>query len=64
MENIKSFDCMPSPTMKAMMENFSSGMYTFNDSALTSRHRTSGSPMGSALWSASDSSASCTSKLQ
>ena len=34
MENIRSFDCTPSPAMKAMMANFSSGMSTFNDSAL------------------------------
>ena len=34
MENIRSFDYAPSLVMKAMMENFSSGMSTFNDSAL------------------------------
>ena len=33
-ENIKSFDCTPSPAMKAVMANFSSGISTFNDSAL------------------------------
>ena len=34
MENIRSFDYTPSPAMKAVMANFSSGMSTFNDSAL------------------------------
>ena len=34
MENIRSFDYTPSPTMKAVMSNFSSGMSTFNDYAL------------------------------
>ena len=34
MENIKSFDCTPSPAMKAVMANFSYGMSTFNDSVL------------------------------
>ena len=34
MENTKSFDCQPSPAMKAVMANFSSRMSTFNDSAL------------------------------
>ena len=34
MENIRSLDCMPSPTIKVVMENFSSGMSTFNDSEL------------------------------
>ena len=34
MENIKSFDCTPSPAMNAMMANFSSGTSTFNDLAL------------------------------
>ena len=34
MENIRSFDCTPSPTMKAVMGNFSSGMSTFNDFVL------------------------------
>ena len=34
MENIRSFNCTPSPTMKAVMENFSFGMSTFNDFAL------------------------------
>ena len=33
-ENIRSFDCTPSPAMKAVMANFSSRMSTFNDSAL------------------------------
>ena len=34
MENIKSFDYTPNPAMKAVMENFSSGISTFSDSAL------------------------------
>ena len=34
MENIRSLDCMPSPAIKVMMANFSSGMSTFNDSEL------------------------------
>ena len=34
MENIRYFDCMPSPTIKAVMANFSSGMSTLNDSEL------------------------------
>ena len=34
MENIRSFDYTPSPEMKAVMENFSSGMSTFNDFTL------------------------------
>ena len=34
MENIKSLDYMPSPTIKAVMANFSYGMSTFNDSEL------------------------------
>ena len=34
MENIISFYCTPSPAMKAVLENFSYGMSTFNDSAL------------------------------
>ena len=34
MENIKSFDCTPSPAMNAVMANFSSRTSTFNDSAL------------------------------
>ena len=34
MENIKSFDCTPSPIMKVVVVNFSSGMSTLNDSAL------------------------------
>ena len=35
MENIRSFNCMPSPAMKAVMENFSYGMSTFNDFVLS-----------------------------
>ena len=31
MGNIRSLDCMPSPMIKAVMENFSYGMCTFND---------------------------------
>ena len=34
MENIRSLDCMPSPGIKAVMANFSSGMFTLNDSEL------------------------------
>ena len=34
MENIRSLDCMPSPIMKAVMGNFSSGMSTLSDSEL------------------------------
>ena len=34
MENIRSLDCMPSPAIKAVMENFSYGISTFNDSEL------------------------------
>ena len=34
MENITSLDCMPSPAIKAVMANFSSGMSTLNDSEL------------------------------
>ena len=34
LENIRSFDCTPSPTMKAVMANFSSGASTFKDSVL------------------------------
>ena len=34
MENIRSLDCMPSPAIKVVMENFSSKMSTFNDSEL------------------------------
>ena len=34
MENIKSFDCTPSPTMNAVIANFSSGISTFKDSTL------------------------------
>ena len=34
MENIRSLSCMPSPAIKAVMENFSSGMSTFNDSRI------------------------------
>ena len=33
-ENIRSLDCMPSPTIKAVMENLSYEMSTFNDSEL------------------------------
>ena len=34
MENIKSFDRTPKPTMNAVIANFSSGISTFRDSAL------------------------------
>ena len=34
MENIRSFDCTPSPVMKEVVANFSSRMSTLNDSAL------------------------------
>ena len=34
MENIKSLDCTPSPAMKAVIANFSSGISTFKDSTL------------------------------
>ena len=34
MENIRSLDCMPSPTIKAVMVNFSSEMSNLNDSEL------------------------------
>ena len=34
MENIRYLDCMPSPTIKEVMVNFSSGMSTLNDSEL------------------------------
>ena len=37
MENIKSFDCTPNPAMNAVIENFSSGTSTFNDSTLNLR---------------------------
>ena len=33
-ENIKSFDYTPNPTMNAVIANFSSDMSTFRDSAL------------------------------
>ena len=31
MENIRSLDYMPSPAIRAVMANFSSGMSTLND---------------------------------
>ena len=34
MENIISLDCLPSPAIKTMMANFSSGMSTLCDSEL------------------------------
>ena len=34
MENIRSLDCMPSMAIKAVLANFSSRMFTFNDSEL------------------------------
>ena len=34
MENIKYFDYTPNPAMNAVIANFSSGISTFNDSAL------------------------------
>ena len=34
MENIKSLDWIPKPTMNAVIVNFSSGISTFRDSAL------------------------------
>ena len=34
MENIKYLDCMPISAIKAVMEKFSSGMSTLNDSKL------------------------------
>ena len=34
MENIRSFDCTPSPAMKVVMANFSSGTSTFKDFVL------------------------------
>ena len=34
MENIRSFDCTPSPAMKAVMANFSSETSTFKDFVL------------------------------
>ena len=34
MENIKSFDYTPNPTINAVIANFSSGISTFKDSAL------------------------------
>ena len=34
MENIRSFDCMPSSAIKVVVENFSSGMSTLNVSTL------------------------------
>ena len=63
MENIKSFDCTPSPAMNVVMANFSSGTSTFNDSTLNPGHKTSGFLVGSALWTVSGNSASCMSWL-
>ena len=34
MESIMSLDCMPSPVIKVVMANFSSGMSTLSDSEL------------------------------
>ena len=34
MENIRSFDYTPSPIMKAVMANFSSGISTFSEALL------------------------------
>ena len=64
MENIRSFDCMPSPAIKAVMANFSSVMSTLNDSELNSGRRTLGFLEGLALLSACGSSASGMSGLQ
>ena len=59
MENIRSFDCTPSPTMKVVMANFSPGISIFNDSRGISEHLTSGSPTSSTLWLEGDNLASC-----
>ena len=58
MENIKSFDCTPSPGMNAVIANFSSSISTFKTRHSISGHKTSGFLASSALWSAGDNSAS------
>ena len=64
MENIKSFDCTPNPTMNAVIANFSSGTSTFRDSTLNLWTYDLRISCGLYLWLAGDNPASCTFSLQ